>query len=85
MQGLLRLHLEKFLFFGLYTEMQKYQKFSKLQADTRISRGSNVPIRDVFSFLIDAKDPETGRLRKQVIGHLGIALTDQNNVDRHWL
>lgn len=62
MQGLLRLHLDKILFFRLSTDMQKYQAFSKLQADTRINKGSNIPIRDVFSFLIDARDPETGGL-----------------------
>ena len=62
MQGLLRLHLDKILFFRLSTDMHKYQAFSKLQADTRIKKGSNIPIKDVFSFLIDAKDPETGGL-----------------------
>lgn len=85
MQGLLRLHLEKFLFFGLYTEMQKYQKFSKLQADTRISKGSNVPIKDVFSFLIDAKDPETGRPTKEAMSYWRSVPADQCNVDRHGL
>lgn len=62
MLGLLRLHLDKILFFRLSTDMQKYQAFSKLQADTRINKGPNIPIRDVFSFLIDARDPETGGL-----------------------
>ena len=62
MQGLLKLHLDKIMFFRLSSDMQKYQAFSKVQADTRIRKGSNVPIRDVFSFLIDAKDPETGEL-----------------------
>lgn len=62
MQGLLKLHLDKILFFRLGRDMQKYQAFSKTQSDTRISKGSHVPIRDVFSFLIDAKDPETGKL-----------------------
>lgn len=61
MQGLLQLHLDKILFRELDKEMQKYHAFSKLQADTRISKGSNVPIRDVFSFLINARDPETGK------------------------
>ena len=62
MQGLLKLHLDEIMFFRLSSDMQKYQAFSKTQSDTRISKGSNVPIRDVFSFLIDAKDPETGEL-----------------------
>lgn len=62
MQGLLKLHLDKILFFRLGRDMQKYQDFSQTQTDTRISKGSDVSIRDVFSFLVDAKDPETGRL-----------------------
>lgn len=60
MQGLLRLHLEKIFFRKFDKDMQRYQAFSKRQSDVRISKGANVPIRDVFSFLIDAKDPETG-------------------------
>ena len=60
MQGLLRLHLDKILFRKLDREMQRYQAFSKKQHDTRIEKGDNVPIRDVFSFLIEARDPETG-------------------------
>lgn len=61
MQGLLQLHLDKILFSKLDKEMQKYHAFSKLQADTRISKGPNVPIKDVFSFLINARDPEIGK------------------------
>ena len=61
MQGLLALHLDKILFRELDKDMQRYQAFSKRQSDTRISKGDNVPIKDVFSFLIDAKDPETGK------------------------
>ena len=61
MQGLLKLRLEKLLFLRLNNEMQRYQAFSRKQADTRISKGSNVPIKDVFSFLLEAKDPETGK------------------------
>ncbi len=60
MQGLLRLHLDKILFRKLDREMQRYQAFSKRQHDTRIGKGDNVPIKDVFSFLLGAKDPETG-------------------------
>lgn len=60
MQGLLSLHLDKILFRKLDREMQRYQAFSKRQHDTRIAKGDNVPIRDVFSFLIEARDPETG-------------------------
>lgn len=60
MQGLLRLHVDKILFRKLDREMQRYQAFSKKQHDTRIAKGNNVPIRDVFSFLIEARDPETG-------------------------
>ncbi|CAF9939407.1 hypothetical protein IMSHALPRED_001332 [Imshaugia aleurites] len=60
MQGLLALHLDKVLFRRLDKDMQRYQAFSKRQSDTRVSKGDNVPIKDVFSFLIDAKDPETG-------------------------
>ena len=62
MQGLLKLHLDKVLFRSLDKEMQRYLAFSKLQSDTRIKKGDKVPIKDVFSFLIDARDPETGIL-----------------------
>ena len=62
MQGLLKLHLDKILFRSLDKEMQRYLAFSKLQSDTRIKKGDKVPIKDVFSFLIEARDPETGIL-----------------------
>ena len=62
MQGLLKLHLDKILFRSLDKEMQRYLAFSKLQSDMRIKKGDKVPIKDVFSFLIDARDPETGIL-----------------------
>ena len=48
MQGLLKLHLDKILFRKLDTDMQRYLAFSKRQSDTRISKGDNVPIKDVF-------------------------------------
>ena len=60
MQGLLRLRLEKVLFRSLDREMQRYQAFSKKQHDTRIGKGKDISVRDVFSFLIEARDPETG-------------------------
>lgn len=71
MQGLLALHLDKVLFRRLDKDMQRYQAFSKRQSDTRVSKGDNVPIKDVFSFLIDAKDPETGKQRR---GELNIEI-----------
>lgn len=64
MQGLLALHLDKILFRKLDKDMQRYLAFSKQQSDRRIGK-DDVPIKDVFSFLIDAKDPETG---KQCLG-----------------
>lgn len=60
MQSLMKLHLHKSLFSRLDKGMQRYQAFSKNQSDIRISKENNVPIKDVFSFLVDAKDPETG-------------------------
>lgn len=60
MQGLLRLRLEKVLFRSLDREMQQYQAFSKKQYDTRIEKGENISVRDVFSFLTEARDSETG-------------------------
>lgn len=60
MQGLLALHLDKILFRKLDKDMQRYLAFSKQQSDCRICK-DDVPLNDVFSFLIDAKDPETGK------------------------
>ena len=74
MQGLLALHLDKVLFRKLGSDMQRYQAFSKRQSDTRLSKGDNVPTKDVFSFLIDAKDPETGKQTSRWIGHRDMSL-----------
>lgn len=60
MRTMLNFHLEKLVFAPLASEMRRYMAFSKKQSNTRVERGNNVPIKDVFSFLIDAKDPETG-------------------------
>lgn len=60
MQGLLKLRLEKNTVRRLDREIQRYQAFGMKQHDTRIGKGNNLIVRDVFSFLIEARDPETG-------------------------
>ena len=56
----MKLQLHKVFFSKLDKDMQRYQAFSKNQSDIRRSKGENVPIKDVFSFLVHARDPETG-------------------------
>ena len=61
MQGLASLHLDRILFRDLATANARYEAFSKKQADHRIDRGAKVNTKDVFYFLQNGKDPETGK------------------------
>ncbi|KAL8880501.1 MAG: hypothetical protein Q9198_002104 [Flavoplaca austrocitrina] len=77
MQGLLRLRLDKILFRRLDKDTQRYQAFSKKQHDTRIGKGNALPVRDVFSFLIEARDPDTGEgfEMPELIGEASLLIT----------
>ncbi len=61
MQSLLRLQLDKvFHFAKLNRDLRRYMAFSKKQSGYRIMKATDIVTKDVFSFLMDAKDPETG-------------------------
>ena len=60
MPRLVKLQIDKILFRKLTKGTRDYEKFSNIQATEREKLGVNVPTRDVFSFFLEAKDPDTG-------------------------
>ncbi|KAI9842226.1 MAG: hypothetical protein M1837_007371 [Sclerophora amabilis] len=61
MPGLLKIHLDKLLFRKLVQGTQRYEAYSKAQSDARVRQDPQIECRDVFQFLLEAKDPETGQ------------------------
>ena len=41
-------------------DMETFKSLSEKQAETRMKKGQNIALKDVFYHLIKAKDPETG-------------------------
>ena len=60
MQGLASLHLDRIIFRDLAAANERYEAFSKRQASERIANENRVKTRDVFHFLQEGRDPETG-------------------------
>jgi len=60
MPNLVKLQIDKILFRKLTQGTRDYEKFSKVQATEREKLGLDVKTRDVFSLLLEAKDPLTG-------------------------
>ncbi|MCJ1251964.1 hypothetical protein MMC30_009202 [Trapelia coarctata] len=61
MPGLLKIHLTDIIPNKLDTGMKKFKAYSKAQSDERIRNDANIKIRDFYSYLLKARDPETGK------------------------
>lgn len=55
------LHLDKVLFHKIAAGRSRYMKYSKSQAVERTKLGMDVDRKDFFYYLLNAKDPETGK------------------------
>ncbi|KAI9876588.1 MAG: hypothetical protein M1830_006166 [Pleopsidium flavum] len=60
MPGLLKLHLTEILFRKLDQDMGKFKAYCKAQTDERIKNDADIKVRDFYSYLLKARDPETG-------------------------
>ncbi|KAL6719675.1 hypothetical protein ACLMJK_001596 [Lecanora helva] len=60
MPFLLRLRINKLLFGRVDRSMTKMKAYCEAQASERIKNDNNVKIRDFYTYLLQAKDPETG-------------------------
>jgi cytochrome P450 len=54
-------HLDKLLFRKIAGQRAQYMQYSKFQAIERTKLGAEVDRRDFFHYLLNAKDPETGK------------------------
>lgn len=61
MPAILTLQLDKLLFSKLTKETYAFQRLSKDQAEWRSAQGQKADMKDIFSALEKARDPETGR------------------------
>lgn len=61
MPALLKLKLDQLFFRELVRGTYEFQALSKAQSDWRIAQGHDLKQKDLFSALMDARDPETGR------------------------
>ncbi|KAI9755042.1 MAG: hypothetical protein M4579_004445 [Chaenotheca gracillima] len=60
MPMLLTLKLDQILFPKLVRDNKRYEAYSKGQSDRRIKQEKKTESKDVFQFLLEAKDPESG-------------------------
>ena len=75
MQIILKLQMDKWLFTSLDKDLKRYEAFSKAQSDERMK--TEPKTRDAFSFLLEAKDPETGQkfTTDEMISEAGLLIT----------
>ena len=73
---LLKLKLDQLLFRKLVHGTRRFQALSKSISDWRVAQGKNNGLRDLFSYLLEAKDPETGRgyTNEELIAEAGILI-----------
>ena len=73
---LLKLKLDQVLFRKLAQDTRQFQALSKSISDWRAAQGKNTGFRDLFSYLLEAKDPETGRgyTNEELIAEAGILI-----------
>lgn len=76
MPFLLKLRLDQVLFRKLARGTRQFQALSKSISDWRVSQGKSIGLRDLFSYLLEAKDPETGRgyTEEELIAEAGILI-----------
>ena len=61
MPSLLSLHLGEIAFRQLLQGMKRFKAYSQAESEERIQNDANVKMRDFYSYLLQARDPETGR------------------------
>ena len=76
MPFLLNLRLDQLFFRKLNRDTRQFQSLSKSISDWRVAKGNGVGLRDLFSYLLEAKDPETGRgyTKEELIAEAGILI-----------
>ena len=73
---ILKLKLDQLLFRKLTQDTRQFQALSKSISDWRVAQGKDTGFRDLFSYLLEAKDPETGRgyTNEELIAEAGILI-----------
>ena len=61
MPGILKLKMDKVLFRKLINEVKDFQALSLAQSSWRLAHAHDIKRKDLFSSLVEARDPETGR------------------------
>ncbi len=76
MPFLLKLRLDQLLFRKLARGTRQFQALSKSISDWRVAQGNSIGFKDLFSYLLEAKDPETGRgyTKEELIAEAGILI-----------
>lgn len=60
MPTLLKFRLNEILFRRLDRGMKRFKEYGQAQSDERLKRDGEVKTRDFYSYLLRARDPETG-------------------------
>lgn len=76
MPAILKLKVDKLLFSRVTKAAESYQALSRAQAEWRIALKDNTKTRDLFSYLLEAKDPESGQSLSQehLISEAGVLM-----------
>lgn len=72
-----KLNLDKLGPSQLAKGLETYQAMSKRQSDARVALGRDSKIKDVYGFVLDAKDPSTGKplTSSQLVSETGLLIT----------
>lgn len=76
MPGILKFRLDKLLFRSLINGVTEFQALSKSQSDWRLAHKHDIQTRDLFSGLIDARDPGNGNglTKDEIVAEAGALL-----------
>ena len=76
MPALIRLKLDRLMFPKLISETHQFQALSKSQSDWRVAQGNALGQKDLFSALMEARDPETscGYTNDELVVEAGILI-----------
>lgn len=76
MPALIRLELDRLMIPKLISETHQFQALSKSQSDWRVAQGNALGEKDLFSALMEARDPETSRgyTNDELVAEAGILI-----------
>ena len=85
MPWLLKVQVNKILFGKLDRSMNRMKAYCEIQTSERIKHDADIKMRDFYTYLLKAKDPETGQgfTHAELASEAGLLMIAGNLTDSH--